>query len=426
MADFRLRTLKPHYEQLFSSCQIRSSWLDRIASAADTIVRLRSQYYDAIEAHTTIPWWFTGILHYREASFRDAHLHNGDPLTGRTYREPPNRPAAPPANGRVYTFVESAVDALRWKTFDTAQDRSIAAWLWRFELWNGFGYAMRGINSEYLWNGTNHFGSGIHRGKFVADGSFDPNAPSEQVGAAALLWYFYYKGTIQENSGTATLNRFDTSPAVGLSSTFAVQQQEVIQLLDACKDYQELPDQNLAIAWLQQQQPLSVLTEFAQRWRERPNPVATSTVQPTVPVPTAIASIPTPLESVNPAIVNAALSLRGMSSAQGPDGGRNACAWAVNRVLQKAGIQPLGNNPNLVSSLVDELNRGRGRQVTRDEAKPGDLVIAYRYAHIGIGLTDGCQRVLSNSSSRARFVWESGTDFDGYYRGPSTIYRLLR
>lgn len=425
MDDFRLRTLKPHYEQLFASCQIRSSWLDRITSAADTIFRLRSQYYDAIEAHTTIPWWFTGILHYRESSFREAHLHNGDPLTGRTYREPPNRPAAPPTNGRVYTFVESAVDALRWKTFDTAQDRSIAAWLWRLELWNGFGYAMRGINSEYLWNGTNHFGSGIHRGKFVADGSFDPNAPSEQVGAAALLWYFYYKGAIQENSRAATLSHLDTSRALGLNSTLGVQEQGVIGLLDACKDYRELPDQNLAIAWLQQQQPLSILTEFALRWRESPTPVVTPTVQATVPAPTAIATIPTPSESLNPAIVNAALSLRGMSSAQGPDGGRNACAWTVNRVLEKAGIQRLGDNPNLVSSLVDELNRGRGRQVTRDEAKAGDLVIAYRYAHIGIGLTDGCQRVLSNSSSRARFVWESGTDFDGYYRGPSTIYRLL-
>uniref|UniRef100_A0ACD5H122 Uncharacterized protein n=1 Tax=Desertifilum tharense IPPAS B-1220 TaxID=1781255 RepID=A0ACD5H122_9CYAN len=60
------------------------------------------------------------------------------------------------------------------------------------------------------------------------------------------------------------------------------------------------------------------------------------------------------------------------------------------------------------------------------EAEAGDLVIAYEEAHIGIALTAGCSRVLSNSSSRACFVWESDVDFDGYYGGSSTIYRLLR
>jgi lysozyme family protein len=229
MNDFRLRTLKPRYEQLFASCQIRSSWLDRIASAAATIQSLRSRYYDAIAAQTSVPWWFTGILHYRDLGFQEAHLHNGDPLTGRTLRNPPGRPNFLPANGRTYTFVESAVDALRWQTFDTAQDRSISAWLWRFELWNGFDYAIRGMNSEYLWNGTSHFGSGNNRGRFLPDKRFDPNAQSEQAGAAAILWYFYYKGMIdsglQDNVGTpqihapafaGNLTRIMTVPTVGL------------------------------------------------------------------------------------------------------------------------------------------------------------------------------------------------------------------
>lgn len=114
-----------------------------------------------------------------------------------------------------------------------------------------------------------------------------------------------------------------------------------------------------------------------------------------------------------------------MSSADGPDGGNNACAWTVNRILQDAGIQPLGDNPNYVPSLRQALDGGRGQQIAKGSSKAGDLVIAAGEAHIGIGLTDGCSRVLSNSSSQACFAWESDTDFDGIYGGASSIYRLI-
>lgn len=129
---------------------------------------------------------------------------------------------------------------------------------------------------------------------------------------------------------------------------------------------------------------------------------------------------------INQAILTAALNLRGMSTAEGPDGGNQACAWTLNRVLAKAGIPTLGENPHLVSSLVEALQGGRGQLVSKAEALGGDLVIAYGEDHIGVGLNDGCKRVLSNSSSRASFRWESDTDFDGSYGGPSTIYRLLK
>lgn len=129
---------------------------------------------------------------------------------------------------------------------------------------------------------------------------------------------------------------------------------------------------------------------------------------------------------LNQAILSAATTLRGMSTADGPDGGNNACAWSINRVLQQAGIAPLGENPNYVPSLVDALKSDRGQPINRSDAKAGDLVVAYEEAHIGIGLDNLCATVLSNSSSRARFSWESDTDFDNYYGGESTIYRLLK
>jgi lysozyme family protein len=57
-----------------------------------------------------VPWELIAALHEREAggSFK-GHLHNGDPLTGRTYHVPAGRPAkgSPP-----FTWEASAIDAL--------------------------------------------------------------------------------------------------------------------------------------------------------------------------------------------------------------------------------------------------------------------------------------------------------------------------
>lgn len=129
---------------------------------------------------------------------------------------------------------------------------------------------------------------------------------------------------------------------------------------------------------------------------------------------------------LNAAIVAAAESLRGMCTTEGPDGGNHACAWSLNRVLTKAGVPPLGDNPNYVPSVYEALQNGRGKEVSPADAKAGDLVIAFDEEHIGIGLDDSCSRVLSNSSSRALFGWESDTNFDDSYGGQSTIFRLVR
>jgi lysozyme family protein len=317
MNDLRLSVLKPRYQELFTSCQIRSSWLERIASVAEYIVNKRSQYAP-IEAQTTTPWWFIGILHYREANFQDAHLHNGDPLTNRTIRFPEGRPLASPANGIAYTFFESAVDALCMMKYDKAKDRSAGAWLWRFEMWDGFDYAKRGINSEYLWNGTNHFGSGANQGIFVAEGQFDPFGKSDRVGAGAILWYFLYKGmlgaeaqellqtsteTVGNGSasvlvspgGNASFNY--TTQSVGVSTPVG-QTQAPIELLNAVKYYRQMPHQDAAIAWLQQQIPSNLLAELARLWRNDStaqvpvNGMSFQTVQAQVMVPVGWASSP--------------------------------------------------------------------------------------------------------------------------------------
>ncbi|MEL6491573.1 MAG: hypothetical protein AAFQ95_16575 [Cyanobacteria bacterium J06621_3] len=132
-----------------------------------------------------------------------------------------------------------------------------------------------------------------------------------------------------------------------------------------------------------------------------------------------------PAGETNQSIYESMGSMGGFDTSMGPDGGNLACAWAVNRVLTNAGVQPLGSNPNYVPSVEADLQNGRGTQVSQSEARAGDIVIEGSQTHIGICLNEGCTQVRSNSSSRARFAWDSDFNFNGFYGGgDSRVYRI--
>jgi hypothetical protein len=124
-------------------------------------------------------------------------------------------------------------------------------------------------------------------------------------------------------------------------------------------------------------------------------------------------------------IAQVSQQMRGMDTSAGPDGGNLACAWSVNKVLKKSIGKTIGDNTDYVPSVEAALQRGEGIQVGRSKAVAGDIVIAGNQGHIGICQNAGCTRVLSNSSTKARFSWESDTDFGGVYGNePSRIYRV--
>ena len=140
-------------------------------------------------------------------------------------------------------------------------------------------------------------------------------------------------------------------------------------------------------------------------------------------------SAPVASGEISQRIFQAAQNAYGMDTSAGPGRGNVACAWAVNKVLNKAGIATIGSNPNLVVSVQNALESGRGQQVARSQAGPGDLVLAVGSGsrqHIGICQNNGCTQVLSNSSSKASFSWKSNTDFGGYYGVSSKIYRVTK
>lgn len=144
-------------------------------------IKQNKDKYKEVEQLTTIPWYVTAAIHYRESSLNfNKHLHNGDPLTDRTVHVPAGRPLKgnPP-----FTWQESAVDALKLKSYHTCTDWSIENLLNLLERYNGLGYKKKGLPSPYLWSWSSNY----HKGKYVADGKYDPNVVDKQCGAAVLL-----------------------------------------------------------------------------------------------------------------------------------------------------------------------------------------------------------------------------------------------
>lgn len=173
--------LADEYATWFAAAQLRPEFRESTDWHL-TMMRQSRPRYERLGKRLGIPWAFIAATHGLEASFNfRAHLHNGDfPLSQRTRQVPAGRPATwlPPSD-----WESSAADALRLLGFTGQSDWSLPRMLYRLEAYNGFGYRRAGRASPYLWS----FSSLYSRGKFVADGKFDPKARSKQCGGAVML-----------------------------------------------------------------------------------------------------------------------------------------------------------------------------------------------------------------------------------------------
>lgn len=135
------------------------------------------QQYLIIEENTGVPWAMIACLHRREsdADFT-TYLGNGDPLKRKTVNVPKGR-------GPFPDFEAGAIDALKYDRLSDVTDWRLEKALYYMELFNGAGYANKGLPSPYLWAGTN-----IQKpGKFVSDGRWSGTAVDKQPGCAPIL-----------------------------------------------------------------------------------------------------------------------------------------------------------------------------------------------------------------------------------------------
>ncbi|MCC6889608.1 MAG: hypothetical protein IT536_13825 [Hyphomicrobiales bacterium] len=165
------------YRNLWRSMRVTQS--AECEQAARRILAARERYR-AIERKTGVPWFFVGLLHMRESANNFAGiLHNGEKIigTGRKTR------LVPAGRGPFASWEQAAVDALTLKGLHRIATWDVARLGYEFERFNGFGYIGRGVNSPYVWAGSNHY----IRGKYVADGVFSPGHVDVQLGCMPVL-----------------------------------------------------------------------------------------------------------------------------------------------------------------------------------------------------------------------------------------------
>jgi len=194
--------LREEYQSIFDTCQVKPDRAAEVGRLVSSLLARRARY-EAVEAATGVPWQMVAVIHNMESSQRfTGHLHNGDPLTARTVRIPPGRPASgePP-----FSWEDSAADAL--DRFGEWDEWTVPGILFCLEGYNGWGYRRfhPEVKSPYLWSGSNHYTSG----KYTSDGVWSATAVSAQCGAATLL------------RRMAELGEFEQAPHVGDDDLFA-------------------------------------------------------------------------------------------------------------------------------------------------------------------------------------------------------------
>jgi len=204
--------LAKEYAFLFPQVKIKADMLAQARSAAKNILKGKDRYL-TVQKATGVPWLFTGLTHYREASLRwNAYLGNGDPWDKVSVHVPAGR-------GPFKSWEEGAIDALTYQGYKNLQDWSIGAFLRRIEAYNGMGYRINGVHdfqcrkqvrgdgtvrpgtfngvyhgsmqdttpknaSPYMYNGTQFYEKGVS----IEDHSFYPDAKDDQCGIMAILW----------------------------------------------------------------------------------------------------------------------------------------------------------------------------------------------------------------------------------------------
>ncbi len=179
MTPEQFKTWQPEYRSDWQSFQINRGGDLLAANIAIKLIKHKQQYLD-VQRFTGVPWYWIAAIHNRESDANfTTHLHNGDPLSARTYHVPANRPLVgePP-----FSWVESAIDALTLAGYTTKTTWSIEEMLYRGELYNGLGPRRKGIKTGYLWSYTDKY----IMGKYVFDGRWNGKTVDVQMGLVPI------------------------------------------------------------------------------------------------------------------------------------------------------------------------------------------------------------------------------------------------
>jgi lysozyme family protein len=174
------------YEQILQSLQLKLS--DKQSASLKNFKQIFEQNkskYEAVAKRLGVPQELVPLaakaiwaIHCREGSADfSTYLHNGEKLGKRT--------TLVPAGVLFDNWEDAAVDAIKRELpkINGNIPKSVPEWLAFAELFNGTGYENKGKPSPYVLAGTTAY----QKGKYVADGKYDPNHVDQQLGVAALI-----------------------------------------------------------------------------------------------------------------------------------------------------------------------------------------------------------------------------------------------
>lgn len=183
-------------QQRWDACKINPDKQAAFNSVAARLTASKARY-QAVSTKTGVPWWFIAVVHERESSQRwDRSLAQGDPWNKKSVHVPAGR-------GPFNSWEEAAVDSLTNCAPYAARNKdwSMGNALAMLVKYNGLGYSRKGLPSPYVWAGTNQY----VKGKYVADGVYDPNHTDTQLGCAGLLKVMLKSNTASSGSAGAVV-----------------------------------------------------------------------------------------------------------------------------------------------------------------------------------------------------------------------------
>ncbi len=179
MANWTFESTELGYSKMWDSIRIKSG-ADAVNANrfADKIIA-GEDIYRKVEEAIGVPWFFVGALAMRESSCNmKCVLHNGEQIVGTRKKTR----LVPKGLGPFATWYAAAIHALKLKKLqDLAW--SPARFGFTSEIFNGLGYVGKGVNSAYLWAGSNH----EQKGKYVRDHVWDKDFDDPQIGTMTVI-----------------------------------------------------------------------------------------------------------------------------------------------------------------------------------------------------------------------------------------------
>lgn len=171
--------LKPEYERLLRTMQVAPERVQEVDLVARALLRPAwLDRYREVDRQTKVPACFIAGLDERESG--------ADPSRSLGQGDYWNRVSThvPKGHGPWASWIAAAIYYVNLDKLNaTSAPWSWAYACWKGEAWNGFGARGRGINTGYLWAGTNHY----TRGKYIADGVWSSSAVDRQLGIIPIM-----------------------------------------------------------------------------------------------------------------------------------------------------------------------------------------------------------------------------------------------